>query len=117
MRRYRRNVTQPSDIAFLLILFFLVLTGAVVDRALTIASSEVTIAHVQESLVIITVDTAGVARLGQSHLDPSLRTQIQGKAVIVEASADTRWDSVVAALSTVTDYGADSVSLSMGKQL
>jgi biopolymer transport protein ExbD len=115
MRRYRRTVTQPSDIAFLLILFFLILSGAVVDRALEVSASEPAASPQQERTVTITVDTAGVVRLGKGILTPSASSQIQGADVVVHVVGDTRWEFVVAALSTVTQYGATSVSLTSGE--
>jgi N-acetylmuramic acid 6-phosphate (MurNAc-6-P) etherase len=53
--------------------------------------------------------------LGEDILTHSASSQIQGADVVVHVVGDTRWEFVVAALSTVTQYGATSVSLQSGE--
>lgn len=111
--RKRRELAQPSDIAFLLIIFFLLLAGVGASRALplVIASSggeegphrHLTVTLREDGTLLTSgsvIDEEKVAAL----LSPGIRITL-----LIEPR--TRWQQVVHTLSLATDVPSASVTL------
>jgi biopolymer transport protein ExbD len=99
MRRRRQDLAQPSDIAFLLIIFFLLLSGIEVSKSLDLQSGTNTHAQAESISLVIYGDgliTKDAQQTSLVALEGILNSQTS-LSVFVET--DTTWQAVVDVLS------------------
>ena len=112
MQRRKRALSQPSDIAFLLIIFFLLLAGVAADRMLVVTpssredSASDSPVDIDQSPVIVQVADDGSLRFS----DGMMHTDVQDRDVVMRVSGTTQWEYVVKALDTISRFGAQSIS-------
>jgi biopolymer transport protein ExbD len=99
MRRRKQDLAQPSDIAFLLIIFFLLLSGIEVSKSLDLQSGKSAYAQIETISVTIHNDgfiTKENTRTSLAELEGQLNEQT---ALSVFVEGETTWQAVVDVLS------------------
>lgn len=108
MRRRPKEIAQSSDIAFLLIFFFLLLAGLESSKALTLQQSTATISS-QETTISLVLEADGSVRyqgtpLTGTNLENLLATVKQADISIQDT---TPWQNVVDLLSLANQTGTE----------
>lgn len=113
MRRRKQELAQPSDIAFLLIIFFLLLAGIEVSRSLDLqGGNEI---HAQIHPIILTIHSNG--ELTSGHTATSL-AELEGlldggTSLSVFVEGETLWQDVVDVLSVAQRQQVSSIKVEM----
>lgn len=112
--RKRKELGQSSDIAFLLIIFFLLLSGVAASHSLdlNISRSAILVGEAQEHLEL-TLKQDGILlfqerALSNSELTPFLN---QKPHLTLTIESKTDWQTVVSLLSILEQYPLSSLSL------
>lgn len=115
-RRRRQQVGHSSDIAFLLIIFFLVMVGSTANRALMIEPAEEipsTERLVEDEAVKADPILLEILMDGSIHVAPNSVGQalsiVEGKDVVVYAHEGVRWDQVIDVLDTLSVWDVSSI--------
>jgi len=105
--RKPKEIAQSSDIAFLLIIFFLLLSGLETSKALSLSSSVETIGQ-EVSVSLILKDDGTILRNGQI-LTPEACAHLfsQTKSADISIEDATSWQEVVDLLSLANRYGTE----------
>lgn len=111
-RRKREQVGYSSDIAFLLIIFFLVMVGSTANRMLAIDSSDsqniredgTSLSHVVHLEILLD----GTLQVVSTSAILPLST-IEQKDVVLHAHRGVAWGQVVDALDTLATYDVGSI--------
>ncbi|WP_422479151.1 ExbD/TolR family protein [Pleomorphochaeta sp. DL1XJH-081] len=111
-RKRREQVGYSSDIAFLLIIFFLVMVGSTANRMLAIDSSDsqniredgTSLSHVVHLEILLD----GTLQVVSTSAILPLST-IEQKDVVLHAHARVAWGQVVDALDTLSTYDVGSI--------
>lgn len=111
-RRRRKQVGHSSDIAFLLIIFFLVLVGSTVDRAFSIDPTPKEEPSAQEA---VGDDRIHIELLRDGVMQPvsspggQLSSLVAGQAVVLHVQTGVKWAQVVDALDSLSSWNVRSV--------
>ena len=115
-RRRRQQVGHSSDIAFLLIIFFLVMVGSTANRALMIEPAEEipsTGRLIEDDAVKADPIYLEILMDGSIHVAPNSVGQalsiVEGRDVVVYAHEGVRWDQVVDVLDTLSVWDVSSI--------
>ncbi len=117
--RNRRNLGQPSDIAFLLIIFFLLLSGIASSGSIPISlGSSETIATPGGALISLTILGDGTILLGDETQElQSIAKHIEpAKHVSITVERNTSWQHVVSLLSIIEQQSKASFSLELSDE-
>lgn len=112
--RKRRELGQSSDIAFLLIIFFLLLSGVTASHSLDLntSNSSILVGEAQEHLELTLKQDETVLFqdrvLNNAELTPFLN---QKPHLTLSIEAKTDWQTVVSFLSLLEQYPLSSLSL------
>ena len=111
-RRRRKQVGYSSDIAFLLIIFFLVMVGSTANRMLSIDSSDTPTIREdgtsQPHVVHLEILLDGTLQVVSTSAILPLST-IDQKDVILHVRRGVAWGQVVDALDTLATYDVCSI--------
>ncbi|MEA4861475.1 hypothetical protein SDC9_79102 [bioreactor metagenome] len=118
MRKKRRDLGQASDIAFLLIIFFLLLSGISSSHSLSLQlpSNTTTSASSEEpSLLTLTLTRNGALSLNNQTTSLSQLPSLVYRTtdLILEVEAETAWQEVVSILSVLQQLQPASLELEM----
>ncbi|WP_320121430.1 biopolymer transporter ExbD [uncultured Sphaerochaeta sp.] len=117
--RNRRTLGQPSDIAFLLIIFFLLLSGIASSGSVPISleSSETTETP-GTALITLTILEDGSILLGDETqaLQSIAKLIASAKHVSILVRRNTSWQHVVALLSIIEQQSTASFSLELSDE-
>ncbi len=114
--RKRRDLGQPSDIAFLLIIFFLLLTGIATDHAfsLSLSKQQESTESVQEQVTLTVAENGTIQIANQTiSLNDLPSFIIQASHLTLQINKATPWQSVVDLLATITQYSEATYSMEM----
>lgn len=111
MRRRRKELAQPSDIAFLLIIFFLLLVGVDTTRSID-AEMGKGAAQRKETITVTIYDDGSLSqnadRISPSELGTHL-TELTSLHLCIEP--ETSWQHVVDILSLAEQHGVGAISM------
>lgn len=112
--RKRRELGQSSDIAFLLIIFFLLLAGVTASHTLDlqIPRTSILVGEAEEIIAITLKQDGSIIyqeRILQTSELPSVLNQKPHLTLSIESKTD--WQTVVSLLSTLQQYPLSSLSL------
>lgn len=116
--RKRRDLGQPSDIAFLLIIFFLLLAGITATQSFDLSLLNTTNTQdLAEKNITITMNKDGALILAgqplqRSELLRTLHSKTHLKLIIAEA---TQWQNVVDLLAVLETHPVASLSLEVSE--
>nr|WP_321263078.1 biopolymer transporter ExbD [uncultured Sphaerochaeta sp.] len=117
--RNRRNLGQPSDIAFLLIIFFLLLSGIASSGSIPISlESSVTSETPGTALITLTILKDGSILLGNETLELQSIAKLiaSAKHVSIIVERNTSWQHVVSLLSIIEQQSTASFSLELSDE-
>lgn len=112
--RKRRDLGQPSDIAFLLIIFFLLLAGITATQSLDLTLLQTSKSqNLTEQTLTITVNADGSLSSGdQTLLKADFIASLHTKTHLnLSIEASTEWQLVVDLLSILEQHPVASLSL------
>lgn len=100
-RRKRRELAQSSDIAFLLIIFFLLLAGLDVSKAISYRQAQPAGGTADASPVSLTLEDGDILRYRDQTISLSQCEELLGQASQLTLTVDDRatWQGVVDILS------------------
>lgn len=112
--RKRKELGQSSDIAFLLIIFFLLLSGVTASHSLDlqIPKTSVLVGDAEETIAITLKQDGSIIyheRILQTSELPSVLNQKPHLTLAIESKTD--WQTVVSLLSMLEQYPLGSLSL------
>jgi biopolymer transport protein ExbD len=117
--RNRRNLGQPSDIAFLLIIFFLLLSGIASSGSIPISlESSETSENPGTALITLTILEDGSILLGDEtqELQSIAKLIPSAKHVSIIVERKTSWQHVVSLLSLIEQQSTASFSLELSDE-
>ena len=117
--RKRRDLGQPSDIAFLLIIFFLLLAGINTSQSIALNTSS-SKASLEETVVLRALLTQeGTLLLANQVYTPLefARELTPSTTVHLQVEAETSWQQVVDLLSLTEQRQIAGLSLTMANQI
>ena len=114
--RKRREIGQSSDIAFLLIIFFLLLAGIATTHSISIELPEDNTAHIIDNAS----QTLKLLKDGSTILDEqvisrtALPTHLNANThLLIEIEEETIWQEVVSLLALIEQLGVESLNLEL----
>ena len=116
MRRRKITVTQPNDLAFLLIIFFLLLVGVYGISSITISTTSQKIIVTNQAHVILTLDATGSLSHKGSTLSPEALHQLleNTKTATLKIAGETQWQEIITVLAQLDERG---ISVAMERLL
>lgn len=99
MRRRRHDLVQPTDIAFLLIIFFLLLAGSNISRSIDLKTGMSTTAQTRQ--VELTLHADGTLSTGEGQITATqLESELTPQDTLhIFIEPETTWQKVVDILS------------------
>jgi len=115
--RKRRDLGQPSDIAFLLIIFFLLLAGITTTQSIALHTS--TSKEIQKDTVVVQalLSQQGAIQIeGESYAPFEFAARLTPNTTLhLQVQAETSWQQVVDILSLTEQRHIAGLSLSMAE--
>jgi len=115
--RKRRDLGQPSDIAFLLIIFFLLLAGITTTQSIALHAS--TSKEIQKDTVVVQalLSQQGAIQIeGESYAPFEFAARLTPNTTLhLQVQAETSWQQVVDILSLTEQRHIAGLSLSMAE--
>jgi len=115
--RKRRDLGQPSDIAFLLIIFFLLLAGITTTQSIALHTS--TSKEIQKDTVVVQalLTQQGALQIeGESYAPFEFAGKLTPNTTLhLQVQAETSWQQVVDILSLTEQRHIAGLSLSMAE--
>ncbi|AEV29192.1 biopolymer transport protein [Sphaerochaeta pleomorpha str. Grapes] len=113
MRRRKQELAQPSDIAFLLIIFFLLLSGIEVSKSLDLQSGNKI--QTQSESISLTIHSNGEMSNGntQTSLAELEGLLNEGTSLSVFVEGEALWQAVVDVLSIAQRHQVASILVEM----
>ncbi len=107
MRRRKITVAQPNDLAFLLIIFFLLLVGVYGVRSINLSTVSQAVVQTDSPPVVLTLNASGILRhegivLSTEDFHQLLQTI---KTTTLRIAGETEWQKVITVLSKLDERG------------